>query len=89
MTNTEEKAVTQTAVQRFQDRVVQMIDKGNTGWHISPGEKWWTMTIEEKCESILQMWDAPRQRKDFVDSYGVEKDSLQFRDRGMKEQFKP
>jgi hypothetical protein len=46
-----------------------MIDKGNTGWHISPGPRWHSMSIEDKCAAILDMWDAPRTYKDFKDSY--------------------
>lgn len=58
-----------TAVRRFQERVVEMIDKGNTGWHISPGEKWHTLSTEERCDAILKMWDAPKTPIDFKDSY--------------------
>lgn len=76
--------MTETAVKRFQDRVVKMIEDGNTGWHISPGNKWHDLSIEEKCEAILAMWDAPRQPLDFKDSYRKAVDDVnRMNDKGL------
>jgi hypothetical protein len=59
-----------TAVERFQERVVEMIGKGFRGFHFTAGPKWDSLTTEERCEFILQMWDAPKKELDFKDSYG-------------------
>lgn len=51
-----------TAVEKVQARLIEMIDQGYTMFHLSIGPKWNSLTIEEKCEALLQMWDAPRRR---------------------------
>ena len=52
----------QTAVERFQERVVKMIGEGFRGFHFTSGPKWDGLTTEERCEFILQMWDSPKVR---------------------------
>lgn len=47
-----------TPIARFQQCVVEMIDNGCVGFHFSVGDKWHSLTLEEKCEAALQMWDA-------------------------------
>src|SRR5947209_6670252 len=49
-----------TAVERFQKRIVEMLQVGWTGFHFTPGDKWHSMDIEEKCSALLGMWDAER-----------------------------
>jgi hypothetical protein len=57
-----------TAVQIFQERVVEMIDGGCHGFHFTPGPKWHGLPIEDKCEAILEMWDSRKALLDFKDS---------------------
>lgn len=54
-------------VDELKDRLIKMIDEGCTGWHISPGPKWHSMSIEDKAAAILQMWDAKGERVADVD----------------------
>jgi hypothetical protein len=50
----------ESAVRKFQERIVDMMEEGLTMFHLSTGPEWAGLTIEQKCEATLQMWDAPR-----------------------------
>jgi hypothetical protein len=49
-----------TRVEQLKDRIIEMIDKGCTGFSWFTGDKWHDLSIEEKADAILQMWDAPK-----------------------------
>jgi hypothetical protein len=49
-----------SAVERFQKRIVEMMQVGFTGFHLSTGDGWHSLDIEEKCAALLDMWDAER-----------------------------
>ena len=49
-----------TAVERFQKRIVEMMQAGCTGFHFTSGPRWHSMDIEEKCAAMLEVWDAER-----------------------------
>lgn len=47
-------------VDQLKDRLIDMIDKGCTRFGFMTGPKWIDMSIEEKADAILTMWDAPK-----------------------------
>ncbi|WP_315782424.1 hypothetical protein [Bradyrhizobium sp. SZCCHNPS1003] len=49
-----------SAVERLKDRIIDMIEKGCTGFSWSTGSRWHELPIEEKAAAILDMWDAPK-----------------------------
>lgn len=57
-----------TAVVRFQQRIVDMIANGSMGFHLTVGGGWHELPIEDRCKYILRMWDAKGAPLDFKDS---------------------
>lgn len=57
-----------TAVEQFQNRIVEMIGNGFTGFHLASGPNWHALSVEERCKFILQMWDARGTPLNFGDS---------------------
>lgn len=52
----------ESAVEKFKKRIVEMMQAGCTGFHFTSGAKWHSMTIEEKCAAMLEVWDASDSR---------------------------
>lgn len=49
-----------TRVDQLKDRIIDMIDKGCVRFGFSTGPEWGALSIEEKADAILKMWDAPK-----------------------------
>lgn len=47
-------------VEQLKERMIDMIDKGCTGFGFTVGPAWHSMTIEQKANCILEVWDAPK-----------------------------
>jgi hypothetical protein len=49
-----------TRVDQLKDRIIDMIDGGLTRFGFTTGPDWHKLTIEEKADAILTMWDVPK-----------------------------
>lgn len=50
------RAEQETSIERFQRVILDKIQGGLTGFHFTTGQRWHSMTIEQKCEFILSLW---------------------------------
>jgi len=49
-----------TRVDQLKDRIIDMIEKGCTRFGWTTGPEWHSLSIEQKADAILTMWDAPK-----------------------------